>query len=113
MVSLGTQSESQAPYMAQGASHDLFLTHASNLTACHSPINSQQLSTHFQSLQNTVLCLLCLKDPSPTIYGLFLSRQFHCYASACGCLPEQGCSPAQHPISLFIYPTLIGPQVVE
>ena len=78
MVSLGTQSESQAPYMAQGASRDLILTHASNLTACHSPINSQQLSTHFQSLKNTVLCSLCLKDPSPTIYGLFLSRQFHC-----------------------------------
>ena len=58
---------------------DLIFTHASNLTACHSPINSQQLSTHFQSLKNTVLCSLCLNDPSQTIYGLFLSCQFHCY----------------------------------
>ena len=33
--------------------------------------------------------------------------------SACACLPEQGCSLAQHPTSLFILPALIVPQVVE
>ena len=63
--------------------------------------------------KNTVFCSLCLKDPSQTIYGLFLSCRFHCHWSACGCLPGQGCSLAQHPTSLFILPALILPQVFE
>lgn len=64
--------------MAQEPGHGLMLIHASDLTSHHSTINAQLLSTHLQSLKNTVSCSLCLSDPYQTFHGWFFSGLFHC-----------------------------------
>lgn len=80
------QNKTQAPYMAQEAGHGLMLIHASNVTSHHSTINAQLLSTHLQSLKNTVFCSLCLSDPFQTFHGWFFSGLFHyCWKGQAAC----------------------------